>query len=48
MRIENLIIRLCIEEDNSGSEKKWAHNLGEAKANFVKHGQFSKFKKANN
>ena len=25
-----------------------AHNLGEAEANFVEHGQGSKFKKANN
>ena len=38
MSIEDLIIRLHIEEDNRGSEKKWAHNLGEAKANFVEHG----------
>ena len=48
MSIEDLIIRLRIEEDNRGSEKKWAHNPGEAKANFVEHGQCSKFKKANN
>ena len=48
MRNEDMIIRLCIEEDNGGSEKKGAHNPGEAKANFVEHQQNSKFKKANN
>ena len=48
MNIEDLIIRLCIEEDNRGSEKKGAHNSGKAKANFVEHGQSSKFNKANN
>ena len=48
MSIEDLIIRLCIEEDNRGSEKKGAHNPGEVKANFVEHGQSFKFKKANN
>ena len=48
MSIEDLIIRLRIEEDNRGFEKKGAHNLGKANANFVEHGQCSKFKKANN
>ena len=48
MSIEDLIIRLRIEEDNRGSEKKGVHNSGEAKAYFVKHGQSSKFKKPNN
>ena len=48
MSIKDLIIRLHIEEDNRGSEKKEAHNPSEAKANFVEHGQGSKFKKANN
>ena len=48
MSIEDLIIILHIEEDNRGSEKKGAHNIGEAKANFMEHGQSSKFKKANN
>ena len=48
MSIEDLIIRLHIEEDNRGFEKKMAHNPGDAKANFVEHGQCSKFKKANN
>ena len=33
--IEDLIIRLRIEEDNRGSKKKVAHNPNEAKANFV-------------
>ena len=47
MSIEDLIIRLPIEEDNRGSEKKGAHNLGEAKGNFMGHGQSSKTKKHN-
>ena len=47
MSIEDLVIRFCIEEDNRGSEKKMAHNPSEAKANFVEHGQSSKFKKGN-
>ena len=48
MNIKDLIISLYIEDNNRGSEKKWAHNPSEAKANFVEHGQGSKFKKANN
>ena len=48
MGILDLIIKLPIEEDNRGSEKKWAHNFNEAMANFVEYGQGSKFKKANN
>ena len=48
MSIEDLVIRLRIEEGNRGSEKKMAHNPNEAKANFVEHGQSSKFKKDNN
>ena len=48
MIIEDLVIRLCIEKDNRGSERKMTHNLNEAKANFVEHGQSSKFKKDNN
>ena len=48
MSIEDMVIRLCIEEDNRGFEKKEAHNPNETKANFVEHGQSSKFKKANN
>ena len=38
MSIEDLIIRLRIEKDDKGSEKKGAHNPGETKANFVEHG----------
>ena len=48
MSIEDMVIRLRIEEGNRGSEKKTAHNLNEAKVNFVEHGQTSKFKKGNN
>ena len=48
MSIEDLVIRLRIEEDNKGFERKMAHNPYEAKANFVEHGQGSKFKKGNN
>ena len=48
MSIEDLIIKLHIKEENQGYEKKGAQNLSEAKANFVEHGQSSKFKKANN
>ena len=47
MSIEGLIIRLLIEEDNRGYEKKGVHNPSKAKANFVEHVQGSKFKKAN-
>ena len=38
MSIEDLVIRLCIEEDNRGSKKKMAHILNEAKANIVEYG----------
>ena len=38
MSIEDLVIRLRIEEDNKGSERKMAHNPNEAKANFMEHG----------
>ena len=48
MNIKYLIIKLQIKEDNRGFENKWAHNPREVKANFVEHGQGSKFKKANN
>ena len=48
MSIEDLIIRLPIEEDIRVSEKKGAHNPSEAKVNFREHVQCSKFKKANN
>ena len=40
-----LVVRLRIEEDNRGSEKKEAHSSNEAKANFLEHGQNSKSKK---
>ena len=48
MGIEDLIIRLRIKEDNRGFKKKGAHNPNEVKANFVEHGQGSKFKTTNN
>ena len=48
MSIEDLVIRLRIEEDNRGCEKKMAHNPNKAKANFMEHSQSSKFKKGNN
>ena len=48
MRIVDLVIRLRIEEDNRGFEKKMTHNPNEAKVNFVEQGQSSKFKKGNN
>ena len=48
MSIKDLIIRLHIEEDNRGFEKKGAHNPCEDKVNFLEHGQSSKLKKANN
>ena len=48
MSIEDLIIRLRIEQDNKRSEKKWANILNEAKANFVEHGHSSKARKNNN
>ena len=48
MNIEDLIIQLCIEEDNRGSKKKGAHTSIKVKAHFVEHGQSSKAKKNNN
>ncbi|KAL5547869.1 hypothetical protein UlMin_003100 [Ulmus minor] len=44
MSIEDLVVRLRIEEDNRCSEKR-GYNLSVAKANMVEHGQSSKFKK---
>ncbi|KAL5573706.1 hypothetical protein UlMin_023303 [Ulmus minor] len=44
MSIEDLVVRLHIEEDNRCSEKR-GYNLSVAKANVVEHGQSSKFKK---
>ena len=45
MSIEDLVIRLRIEKDNRGYEKKVAHFSNEVKANFAEHGQSSKYKK---
>ena len=45
MSMEDLVIRLHIEEDNRESEKKEAHSSNKAKVNFVEHGQSSKSKK---
>ncbi|KAL5570239.1 hypothetical protein UlMin_026814 [Ulmus minor] len=44
MSIEDLVVRLRIEEDNICSEKR-GYNLSVAKANVVEHGQSFKFKK---
>ena len=47
MRIEDLVVRLRIEEGNIGFDKKGAHISTEVKANFVERGQSSKTKKHN-
>ena len=44
MNLEELIVRLRIEEDNKGSEKR-KFNPAAAKANVVEHRQSSKNKK---
>ena len=44
MNVKELIVRLRIEEDNRRSEKRVSSQF-EIKANVVKHGQSSKFKK---
>ena len=44
MKVEKLIVRLTIEEDNRRSEKR-VSSQSEIKANIVEHGQSSKFKK---
>ena len=44
MNVEELIVRLRIEEDNRRSEKRGSFQ-SEVKANVVEHGQSSKFKK---
>ncbi|KAL5557276.1 hypothetical protein UlMin_039512 [Ulmus minor] len=44
MSIEDLVVRLQIEEDNKCSKKRW-YSLSMAKATVVEHGQSSKFKK---
>ena len=41
MRLEDLIVRLRIEEDNCASEKKASKAIMESKANVVKQGQTS-------
>ena len=46
MNVEELIVRLRIEEDNRRSEKRGSYQ-SEVKANVVEHGQSSKFKKEN-
>ena len=43
MNLEELIVRLRIEEDNRGSKKRGFNPV--AKANVVEHGQSSKNKK---
>ena len=48
MSIEDLVIKLRIEEDNRGFEKRMTHNSNEVKANSVEDDQSSKFKKDNN
>ena len=48
MSIEDLVIRLRIEEDDRGFEKKVVQNPNEAKANFLEHDPSSKIKKGNN
>ncbi|XXG62386.1 hypothetical protein AAC387_Pa05g0753 [Persea americana] len=45
MKLEDLIVRLRIEEDNRTSEKKAGKTFTEAKANVVEHGQNPKKKK---
>ena len=47
MKLEDLIIRLRIEEDNRASEKKAGKTFTEAKANVVEHGQNPKKRKNN-
>ena len=41
MRLEDLIVRLRIEEDNRGSEKKAGKGFMESKVNVVEQGQTS-------
>ena len=41
MRLEDLIVRLRIEEDNRASEKKAGKGIMESKANVVEQGQTS-------
>ena len=46
MNVEELIVRLRIEEDNRRSQKRVSSQY-DIKANIVEHGQSSKFKKKN-
>ena len=43
MKLEELIVRLRIEEDNRGFNKKSGNHVMQAKANVVEHEQGSKF-----
>ena len=45
--MEDLVVRLHIEEDNRGYDKKGAHTSTKVKANFVELSQDSKTKKYN-
>ena len=47
MSIEDLVVKLHIEEDNRGSDKKGAHTSTKVKANFMELGQGSKIEKHN-
>ena len=47
MSMEDLVVRLRIEEDNKRSDKKGVHTSPEVKANFVEHGQSSKKRQHN-
>ena len=48
MNIEDLIIKLHIEEDNRESKRKRAHPLTKVNVNFMEHGQSSRVKKKKN
>ena len=45
--MEDLVVRLRIEEDNRRPDKQGAHTSPKVKANFVEHGQSSKKKQHN-
>ena len=47
MNMEDLVVRLCIEEDNRGSDKKRPHTSTEVRPNFMELGQGSMTKKHN-
>ena len=48
MSMEDLVVRLRIEEDNRRSDKKGAHTSPEVKANFVEHGSKKRQKNKGN